>query len=255
MTTTMTSSVELAMSGHEKLAITSPQGLVITGGQWPPTEADDVLGHAIWKALCERHTEPVQQKLAAAAVAIAGLGGLGSNIAVALARIGVGHLRLIDFDTVDMTNLNRQYYFIDSLGKSKTEALRQVLTTINPNIRIETMQGKVTPAVVPEWFGGFPLVCEAFDKADQKAMLVTAVRRLLPQAIVVSGNGMAGCGHNEQMKTRQITEHLYMCGDGVTGPKPGTGLMAPRVALCAAQMANVVTALILGHDVGALDKI
>ena len=83
-------------------------------------------------------------------------------------------------------------------------------------------------------------------------MLVTTVRRTLPEAIVVSGNGMAGCGHNELMKTRKLAPNFYMCGDGVTGPKPGAGLMAPRVALCAAQMANVVTALILGEDVGAV---
>ncbi len=226
--------------------------VITTGGQWPPVDASDALGQAIWAALCERHTEPVQQKLAAASVAIAGLGGLGSNIAVALARIGVGHLRLIDFDTVDMTNLNRQYYFTESVGKPKTEALRQVLTKVNPNIRIDTIYGKVTPDVVPTWLDGFPIVCEAFDKADQKAMLVTTVRRTLPEAIVVSGNGMAGCGHNELMKTRKLAPNFYMCGDGVTGPKPGAGLMAPRVALCAAQMANVVTALILGEDVGAV---
>lgn len=238
----------------KKTELACPEELVVTGGQWPPRRASDALGQAIWTALCERHTEPVQQKLAAMAVAIAGLGGLGSNIAVALARIGVGRLRLIDFDIVDMTNLNRQYYFTESIGKPKTEALRQVLTKINPNICIETIYGKVTPAVVPQWFSGFPIICEAFDKADQKAMLVTAVRRCLPNAIVVSGNGMAGCGHNELMKTRKLTDTFYMCGDGVTAPKPGAGLMAPRVALCAAQMANVVTALMLGQEVGALER-
>ena len=143
-------------------------------------------------------------------------------------------------------------YMITIGPDGRMTALRQVLTKVNPNIRIDTIYGKVTPDVVPTWLGGFPIVCEAFDKADQKAMLVTTVRRTLPEAIVVSGNGMAGCGHNELMKTRKLAPNFYMCGDGVTGPKPGAGLMAPRVALCAAQMANVVTALILGEDVGAV---
>lgn len=216
---------------------------------WPPRANADMRAQAIWQALCHRHTESVQRKLADSAVAIAGLGGLGSNTAVALARIGVGRLRLVDFDVVDMTNLNRQYYFLESVGKPKTEALVEVLRELNPYITLETITGRVTPDNVKPWLGDIPIVCEAFDQAEQKAMLVSAVRSQCPESIVISGNGMAGCGANEAMHTRKVGEKLYICGDEVSAAKPGMGLMAPRVALCAAQMANAVTAIILGQAV------
>ena len=86
----------------------------------------------IRQALIERHTLPVQERLERARVAIAGLGGLGSNVAFFLARIGVGHLHLIDFDRVDITNLNRQQYFMRHIGMYKTDALREELVQINP---------------------------------------------------------------------------------------------------------------------------
>lgn len=86
------------------------------------------------EALVERHSEETQQKLEQGRVAIAGLGGLGSNVAIALTRIGVGHLHLLDFDRVDLTNLNRQQYFLDQVGRYKTEALSETLQRINPFI-------------------------------------------------------------------------------------------------------------------------
>lgn len=78
----------------------------------------------IMAALNERHSPKKQKHLSAGRVAIAGLGGLGSNVAYALARIGVGHLHLIDFDVVDTTNLDRQQYFMEHIGMYKTDALK-----------------------------------------------------------------------------------------------------------------------------------
>ena len=122
------------------------------------------------RAFDARFPKEMQVKLRAAKVAVAGIGGLGSNIAVMLARSGVGHLLLVDFDVVDVTNLNRQMYFISQLRKPKTEALLETLYQINPYLTYETVQTKVTPDNVKELFGGYPIVCEAFDKPDQKAM-------------------------------------------------------------------------------------
>lgn len=67
-------------------------------------------------ALVLRHKKKVQDKLDTARVAVCGLGGLGSHIAIALARCGVGYLHLIDFDSVELTNVNRQQYPINQIG-------------------------------------------------------------------------------------------------------------------------------------------
>ena len=127
------------------------------------------------RAFDERFPVWMKEKLQNASVAVAGLGGLGSNIAVSLARSGVGHLLLIDFDVVDVTNLNRQMYLIPHLGIPKTQALREILVQINPWLDIQTQQIKVTSENVLELFGGWPIVCEAFDRPDQKAMLVSSL--------------------------------------------------------------------------------
>ena len=126
-------------------------------------------------ALALRHGAENQKKFAAAAVGIAGLGGLGSNIAVHLARLGVGRLVLVDFDTVDVSNLNRQHYFIRHLGRPKPEALREQLMEINPYLDYETHFERITPENACTLFAGCDVVCEAFDKPDQKAMLAESI--------------------------------------------------------------------------------
>lgn len=199
------------------------------------------------RAFDERFPVWIREKLQNASVAIAGLGGLGSNIAVSLARSGVGHLFLVDFDAVDVTNLNRQMYMIPHLGMPKTQALREILRQINPWLDVETKQVRVTPENVRELFADWPIVCEAFDRPDQKAMLTGALLSQCPDTVVVSGNGMAGLGDANNIRTRQRLRRLYVCGDGETESAPGTGLMAPRVAVCAGHQANKVLQLITGE--------
>ena len=197
------------------------------------------------RAFDARFPDEMREKLRRAKVAVAGLGGLGSNIAVMLARSGIGHLFLVDFDVVDVTNLNRQMYFISHLGLPKTEALPQILYQINPYLTCESMRIKVTPEKVRELFKEYPIVCEAFDKPDQKAMLVRELLMQCPETIVVSGNGMAGYGDTNDICTRQKMRRLYVCGDQKTDVGGGIGLMAPRVAACAAHEANKVIQLIM----------
>ena len=197
------------------------------------------------RAFDARFPDEMREKLRGAKVAVAGLGGLGSNIAVMLARSGIGHLFLVDFDVVDVTNLNRQMYFISHLGLPKTEALPQILYQINPYLTCESMQIKVTPEKVRELFKEYPIVCEAFDKPDQKAMLVRELLMQCPETIVVSGNGMAGYGDTNDICTRQKMRRLYVCGDQKTDVGGGIGLMASRVAACAAHEANKVIQLIM----------
>lgn len=203
--------------------------------------AKEVLG----KAFDERFPQDIKVKLQNAKVAIAGLGGLGSNIAVMLARSGVGHLFLVDFDVVDVTNLNRQMYMIPQLGKPKTEALLEILQQINPYLDIQRKNIKVNADNVQELFQDYPIVCEAFDKPDQKAMLVGGLLSSCPKTIVVSGNGMAGYDDANAIKTERRMSRLYVCGDQSTDIGAGIGLMAPRVAICAGHQANKVIQLIL----------
>lgn len=192
-----------------------------------PDPATLVSREEIRAALLDRHTAATQDKLDAAHVAICGCGGLGSTIAVALTRIGVGHLHLIDFDRVDMTNLNRQQYFLKDLGQYKTEALRSNLRQINPftDFTIDTV--KVTDENVPTLFENEDIICEAFDVPENKTMLVNAVLENLPGKKLVSASGMAGFRSSNLVSTRRVSKNFYFCGDGETAPVPGAGLMAP----------------------------
>ena len=202
----------------------------------------------IYAALNERHSPEIQAVLSAGNVAIAGLGGLGSNVAYSLTRIGVGHLHLIDFDVVDVTNLNRQQYFMEHVGMYKTGALKSLLMKINPYIEIKTDCVRVTEENIKELFCDNDIVCEAFDNPDAKALLVNGIMEYFPEKKIVSASGMAGFGSSNSIVTKRITKNFYLCGDRVTAPSYGNGLMAPRVAVCAAHEANMITRLILGEE-------
>ena len=183
-----------------------------------------------------------------AEVAIAGLGGLGSHIAVMLARGGIGKLHLVDFDVVDISNLNRQEYDVRHIGIKKTEALTDRLKEINPYVKITSDDIRITPANAAYIFSGYPIVCEAFDKAEEKAMLISTLLSECKDTVIVSGNGMAGLGDANGIKTRKAGCRLYICGDESTDIGEGVGLMAPRVSVCAGHQANQVIRIILEKE-------
>lgn len=202
------------------------------------------------RVMVERHTRPVYEKLKAAKAAVAGLGGLGSNIAISLARAGIGNLLLVDFDEVDLTNLNRQQYDVCDIGMYKTDALKRKLRNINPYTEVRTVTVKVDECNAPEIFSEYGIVCEAFDGAQSKAMLINTLLDKCPDTFIVSGSGMAGMLSSNTIITRRAFDHLYICGDGVTDMNDVNGLMAPRVAICANHQANMVLRLIMGlYDV------
>jgi len=198
-------------------------------------------------ALAGRHGDEMQKKLSEASVAVCGLGGLGSNISIALARTGVGRLHIIDFDTVDISNLNRQQYFSDQIGMPKTEALRQILSRIAPYCDIITDTVKLSPDNIPLLLKDEQIICEAFDKADQKAMLVNTVLETFPDKYLVAGSGMAGSFSANLIHTRRVAGRFYICGDEVNGVAEGEGLFASRVLVCAAHQAHMVIRLIAGE--------
>ena len=208
-----------------------------------------VLTKEEWlQALIERHGEERQEKFLNATVAICGLGGLGSNIAISLTRAGIGKLILIDFDKVDPTNLNRQQYKMSQLGMYKTEALVENLREITPYIQLEYHTIKMTSENTLDLLKDADVVCEAFDKADNKAMLVNAVLEGFPDKIIVSGSGMSGFGSANTIQTRKIMKRLYLCGDGVSDVNDGIGLVSSRVMACAAHEAHIVLRLLAGEE-------
>ena len=195
--------------------------------------------------LIERHGRSVHQKLKAATVGIAGLGGLGSNVAVSLARIGIGKLIIADFDVVDPSNLNRQQYFIDQLGTNKVAALTDNLKRINPYINIDGFPVKLTPDNIRTTFNGCRIVAECFDKAQQKQMLVETVLNMMNDVIIVAVSGLGGYGKSNEIQTRRISDRLILIGDSSSGIEAGFSLMAPRVAIAAGHQANAIVELII----------
>ncbi len=197
-------------------------------------------------------------KLQASTVAVCGLGGLGSNVAISLARAGVGKLILIDFDCVDVTNLHRQQYKACQVGMPKPVALAENLREIAPYIELEIHQARVTEENLMELVGKADVVCEAFDNAECKAMLVNGVLehnaelagedRAADQKPLVAASGMAGFGDANSIQTRKVSKNFYLCGDGVTDVNDGVGLVAPRVMACAAHQAQTIVRIICGLE-------
>ena len=193
-----------------------------------------------YAALSERHDEKIQKNFESATVAICGLGGLGSNIAFALARAGIGKLILIDFDSVDITNLHRQQYKANQIGINKTEALKENLSEIAPYVAIETHKVRISENNAEVLLEKADIICEAFDDAECKAMLVNLVLERMPEKYLVAASGMAGFGSANTIQTRRLSKRFYLCGDGTSDVQSEGCLVASRVMLCAAHQAHTV---------------
>lgn len=195
-------------------------------------------------ALEARHGKELQKKFSETTVAICGLGGLGSNIATALARVGIGKLILIDFDCVDITNLHRQQYKVNQIGIPKPEALAENLKEIAPYVMTEPHSVKLTQTNATQLLKNADIVCEAFDNPENKAMLVNLILEKFPDKFLVAASGMAGIGSANAVKTKIITNKFYLCGDGVSDVQTEQTLFAPRVMLCAAHQALTVVRIL-----------
>lgn len=199
------------------------------------------------KALYERHGEDVQKKFSAATIALCGLGGLGSNIAISLARAGIGKLILIDFDQVDITNLHRQQYKANQIGMDKTDALSENLKEIAPYIGIESHTVRITEDNAVELLKDADIICEAFDNAECKAMLTNFVLEAMPEKFLVSASGMAGMGIANTIQTRKVGKRFYICGDGRSDISEVGSLVSSRVMICAAHQAHTVLRILAGE--------
>ncbi|MBW6514997.1 MAG: sulfur carrier protein ThiS adenylyltransferase ThiF [Candidatus Cloacimonetes bacterium] len=192
-----------------------------------------------------RNVPKMREKLKANKVGIAGCGGLGTNIAVSLVRAGIGEILLADFDKVELSNLNRQYFFLDDIGKMKTEALKEIIQRINPEVKITTINEELTPQNVVEIFSDIDVMVEAFDLADRKYWLIDSWSRHHKEIPLVCGSGVAGYGKSNELKMVRIG-NLYVCGDQRSDMKDG--LCSARVALVANMQANTVIEIIMQKE-------
>ncbi|MHC4770415.1 MAG: sulfur carrier protein ThiS adenylyltransferase ThiF [Planctomycetota bacterium] len=182
-----------------------------------------------------------------AVVGIAGLGGLGSNVAVALTRLRIGKLILADFDVIEESNLNRQNYFSDQIGQHKVDTSLENLRRIDPEADLEGHKVRLTPEKIPQVFKDCHVIAECFDRADQKQMLVETVLSKMKGAVVVSVSGLAGYGRSNEIRTRRISDRLILVGDTVSGTGPGVPLTAPRVGIAAYHQANAVAEVLINE--------
>jgi len=181
-------------------------------------------------------------------VGIAGLGGLGSTVAAALARTNIGRLIIVDFDVVDRSNLNRQQYFVDQIGQSKVEATVENLRRINPAVELTSYHQKLTPDNIEQIFLDADVVAECFDTVQAKQMLVETVLSRMENVVVVSASGLAGYGKSNAIRTKRLSPRLILVGDGQTGIDSNSVLTAGRVWIAASHQANAIVEVIANNS-------
>jgi len=177
-----------------------------------------------------RNVKGVAERLQKFCIAVAGCGGLGSNIAVSLVRTGVKRLKLADFDNVEECNLNRQHFFLSDVDRPKSPSLAAILRKINPEVELEVFDEKLVDSNVGRFFDGADFLIEAFDSADAKLWLIDKWSELYPDKPIVCGSGVAGIGNFEDIRVRKIG-NIYLCGDGKSDASEG--FIAPKVAIVA----------------------
>ena len=198
--------------------------------------------------IASRNSPELNLALSKAVIGVAGLGGLGSNIALSLARVGVKKLVLADFDVVEPSNLNRQQYFVRHIGMKKTQALKELINDVNPFVEVETHDIFLDEKNVASVFGECEILCEAFDNVAGKAMILNEAGASLKDKKIIGASGMAGYFSSNLIKTIKFAKNVYLCGDLTNEAKIGQGLMAPRVAICANHEANLAIRLLMGLE-------
>jgi sulfur carrier protein ThiS adenylyltransferase len=227
--------------GPETLLHDGDMCCLLRRGEVPPAEELEAL-------LVARHTPGVHEAVKNATVGIMGLGGLGSSVAGALARTGIGRLLLADFDSVEPSNLNRQQYFVDQIGMLKTVALKENLQRMHPYVRIDTIEEKLTEESIPRLFQATDGLVECFDDPAMKAGALRAALTGLAGILYVGSSGVAGYGDNNAIRTRRLRPGVYIVGDDISEARSGQGLMAPRVGIAAHHQANQILRLLVERN-------
>jgi sulfur carrier protein ThiS adenylyltransferase len=190
------------------------------------------------KGLVSYISEEKLERLKKVKVGIAGAGGLGSNCAINLVRSGFHKFKIVDFDVVEPSNLNRQFFFLNQLGMPKVLALSENLKRINPDIKIEALQLRVQKSNAKGLFDDCDVVVEAFDRVPCKTMM--AEEFILSGKFFVCASGLAGWGNSDEIKVRKVHDKFYMVGDFVTEVEEGVPPISPRVNIAAAKQADLI---------------
>ena len=208
----------------------------------------------LYRNMIKSYPPGIANRLAESTVGIAGAGGLGSAVAISLARACVGRLIIADFDVVEAKNLNRQHYFHDQVGEVKVEALKANLERVNPWVEVTVHKVKVTRKNLVELFEEVDVLVEAFDLADQKLMLIEKAMLDMPRTPLVVASGLGGYGNSEAICT-QRSGRLHICGDLKTEADDCNPPMAPRVGVVAHLQSNRVLEILLKEigDEGVCD--
>jgi sulfur carrier protein ThiS adenylyltransferase len=180
-------------------------------------------------------------------VGIAGLGGLGSTVSVALARSGIGRLIIADFDSVEESNLRRQHYFTDQIGRSKVDCTTENVSRVNPDVKVTGHRERLDSSNVPLIFAEADVIAECFDVAEEKQMIVETILGKMGRPVVVTVSGLAGYGSSNAIQTRRISERLILVGDGRSAVDCDLAAMAPRVGIAACHQANAIVELIINE--------
>ncbi len=186
----------------------------------------------------------IKKILSKKTVGIAGAGGLGSNCAAALARVGIGKIIICDFDVISKDNLNRQYYFFEQIGQKKVFTIEENILYINPKVKVESHDIKLEPQSIIRLFRHCDVIVEAFDLAEMKQMIIETVLSELPEIPLITGIGMAGWGNSNILKVRKV-DNLYICGDEKSEIAEDLPPLAPRVGIVANMQANTVMEILL----------
>jgi sulfur carrier protein ThiS adenylyltransferase len=204
--------------------------------------------HELEALILARQPDAVTTLLKAACVGIAGAGGLGSVVAENLARSGVGKLVIADFDSVEPSNLNRQRYSLEQLGKPKVQALAENIRGFNPFVSVAALQERITFDNAGELFRGCAIVAECLDSAAEKASIVSGVLTHMPQAKIVAASGLAGLGEGAAITSRKVFNRLYLVGDLVSDMADGAGLFASRIGIAASMQSHIIIRLLAGEE-------
>ncbi|MFH2093255.1 MAG: sulfur carrier protein ThiS adenylyltransferase ThiF [Pseudomonadota bacterium] len=182
-------------------------------------------------------------------IGLAGLGGIGSNVARLLAQARVKQIKIVDFDDVECSNLNRQFYTVSQVGEKKTLSLKTNLLEIFPDMMIETVEKKIGPGDAEHIFSDCAVVVEGFDNKIMKKMIIEALSG--KQIMLVSASGIAGSDMDKVCVKKM--GHCHIVGDFISDQDDHI-LFPPKIAMVSSLMAGIVLNQIKGHRDGSIQK-
>lgn len=184
----------------------------------------------------------VRRILSGCSAGIAGAGGIGSNVAMLLARAGLGRITVVDHDEVALPNLNRQAYFLDQCGRLKVDALAENVSRIGAGTVFTGIGIRLLPGGFCAPFEGCDVLIEALDLAETKVLAIEEWTRGMPGVPVIAVSGIAGTGASG---TIRLDHHgsVSLVGDQTSDLSLGT--LATRVSLAAAMVADQAVSILL----------